>query len=232
MTPGQFFYYVSDDEYEDWVRLYGPEHATRLAVHADRIRPRLLLEDPTEGIEWRENLWNRIFHLIRRAKHGAKGIASRCSLTEEFVQSVMDGDVDEQLFVLGLRCFNGRIFNVDMKELEELTPMQADFITAFNDYQKYAHLCATERGWWDEERNDGECIALMHSELSEALEGMRYGNPESQKLPGVSSVEEELADVVIRIMDYSQAAGLNIADAIVTKVEFNKNREHRHGKAF
>ena len=43
----------------------------------------------------------------------------------------------------------------------------------WNVVQTKVHNNAKEKGWWDEERNDGEMIALMHSELSEALEALR-----------------------------------------------------------
>lgn len=79
------------------------------------------------------------------------------------------------------------------------------------------------------ERNDGEIIALMHSELSEALESLRHGNDKSDHIPEFSGVEEELADTVIRIMDYAHRRGLKVAEAIIAKMAFNHNRPMRHG---
>jgi len=103
--------------------------------------------------------------------------------------------------------------------------------------QKYIHDINISHGFWDSElegqkRNDAEMIALMHSELSETLEALRDGNPQSEKARGYSQVEEELADTIIRIFDFAAGRGLNVAGAIVTKVEYNKGRSYKHGRQF
>jgi NTP pyrophosphatase (non-canonical NTP hydrolase) len=103
------------------------------------------------------------------------------------------------------------------------------FREGWNDIAAAVQEIAISKGWWKGDRNDGEMIALMHAELSEALEGLRHGNPISDHICGYSAVEEELADVVIRIMDYAMSRKYQVANAIIAKIEFNRNRPYMHG---
>lgn len=110
--------------------------------------------------------------------------------------------------------------------------MTVSFSDSWNDTAYEVHELAKEKGWWEEgveNCNKAEMIALMHSELSEALEGLRHGDPPSDKIPDFSSTEEELADVIIRIMDYGQAFNLRIGEAMEAKIAFNRTRSHKHG---
>jgi len=112
------------------------------------------------------------------------------------------------------------------------------FTTAYNAVARQVHTTAKEKGWWDGLKDetaaiagmrDAQAVALMHSELSEALEAMRAGNPPDDKIPEFSGASAELADVIIRIMDFSEARGLNVGEAIKAKMEFNATRSYKHG---
>ena len=69
----------------------------------------------------------------------------------------------------------------------------------------------------------GTMIALIHSEASEALEGLRK-NLMDDKLIHRKMVEVELADIFIRVLDFADAFGLDLGGAVVEKDEYNHKR--------
>lgn len=130
-----------------------------------------------------------------------------------------------------------------------------------NDVVSLCHGLAAEAGWWEDDRlgdhrvvvNDpdgplakfigkalvAQKLCLIHSEVSEAMEGFRK-NLMDDKLPHRTMLEVELADAAIRIFDLAGALNLDLGGAIVEKLSFNAVREdhtaeHRageNGKAF
>lgn len=121
-----------------------------------------------------------------------------------------------------------------------------------------AHETAKSKGWWDKrdgapDRNMAEQIALMHSELSEALEewrnhglrdeAMLYTDIERVAEFGEASVDmfryepgrkpegiaAEFADVLVRIADTCGRYGIPLEKALADKMAYNRTRPHRHG---
>jgi NTP pyrophosphatase (non-canonical NTP hydrolase) len=104
------------------------------------------------------------------------------------------------------------------------------------DLQEAVHKTAVDKGWYDEPRSFGDLIALVHSELSEALEAFREtgtvgwtvrsavggpGKPEGAAI--------ELADAIIRILDMAEHYGVDMQQMLGMKMEYNKTRPFRHG---
>ncbi len=87
-----------------------------------------------------------------------------------------------------------------------------------------AHEYAREKGFWENPREFGTLIALIHSELSEALEGHRKGD--------MANVAEELADVVIRLADLCGGLSIDLEGAIIEKMAKNQRRPKLHGKRY
>jgi NTP pyrophosphatase (non-canonical NTP hydrolase) len=100
-----------------------------------------------------------------------------------------------------------------------------------NALLELSHTIANNAGWYRDPktgepvtRNFGEVVALMHSELSEALEADRKGLMDD-KLPRRSGVEVEFADLLIRVADTARALGYDVAGAVIDKCRFNITRD-------
>lgn len=100
------------------------------------------------------------------------------------------------------------------------------------------HEVAKSKGWHDEPVNVPTALALIHSEVSEALEDYREGKMAldcevtgtvTGRMLKPVGFPSELADVVIRCYDLAGALGIDLDHAIDLKHEFNKTRTHRHG---
>ena len=74
---------------------------------------------------------------------------------------------------------------------------------------------------WEDTYKIPSVLALIHSEVSEALEAFRKRDVENFK--------EELADIVIRVLDLAGAFGGDFDQVLEKKLETNRNRGYRHG---
>jgi NTP pyrophosphatase (non-canonical NTP hydrolase) len=107
------------------------------------------------------------------------------------------------------------------------------FIEAWYDAQAETRDI-TDKVWGP--RNGEDSIMERNSkllqivgEVVETQDALRVGNPPSEKIPYYTSEEEELADVVLRVMDYAASNNLRIAEAMLAKMTYNSTRPFRHG---
>lgn len=113
--------------------------------------------------------------------------------------------------------------------------MNSIHVEAISDLQELIYQQNVVAGWWSSletgklkpQGNVTEIlakIALIHSEVSEALEGVRKDLMDD-KLPHRRMPEVEMADAVIRIMDLCGHEGWDLAGAMQEKLMYNKSRE-------
>ncbi len=93
---------------------------------------------------------------------------------------------------------------------------------SLNKLAEICHSIAVEKGFWDGNRNIGEALMLIVTELAEAMEAHRKQDQENFR--------EELADAFIRLLDLCGGLGIDIEGEIAIKSTKNKNRPYKHGK--
>lgn len=119
------------------------------------------------------------------------------------------------------------------KKFESVTElMTSEYASSLNLLARHIHVL--NHKWWHDNqgakiaRNKGELLCLVHSEISEAMEGERKDLMDD-KLPHRKMAEVEMADALIRILDYCAGFGYDIEGAVKEKLAFNSVRpDHKH----
>lgn len=93
---------------------------------------------------------------------------------------------------------------------------------SLNELSRLCHSIAVEKGFWEKERNIGEALMLIVTELAEAMEAHRIQDD--------ANFKEELADSFIRLLDLCGGLGIDIEEEISKKSQKNKKRPYKHGK--
>lgn len=113
----------------------------------------------------------------------------------------------------------------------EPVPEWADFQQDLGDFTDEVHELARLKGFWERPQPDEAQVvvklALIMGEVAEALDEVR-----SQGLEDKEALGEELADVIIRVLDLAGHLNLDLGHHIVTKHNINRTRARKHGKRF
>lgn len=127
--------------------------------------------------------------------------------------------------------------------------MKDNVCKGLNALAAECHRIAKDHGWWDNPPSFGETVVMCHAELSEAVEEYRDGNPAAyvtrfNGLGGFYPVEDmsewepeekpegvavEMADCLIRLLDWFGANGLDVEEIVRRKCAYNETRTYRHG---
>lgn len=184
-------------------------------------------EDP-DGPEWRTlgereviqpgDMWKDIDGNWRETKYGSKNMLVGNTATDYYRRRIETPEPTRVEIPADSKMNEVNVMRDGMTYLQ-------DSITAW----------AIRKGWLTEtRRNPAEQLMLIVTELAEACEAFRVGNPPCER-PGMeqySHAAEELADVVIRCFQMAGEHDIPLADVVLAKMAFNETRPVKHGKQF
>jgi hypothetical protein len=128
----------------------------------------------------------------------------------------------------------------DTKTTKHMTPKDTnDLRQLLTLFSVELHQNSRAKGWWADRDElsktpaghvavDIGCLALAGTELAEAIEATRVPC-QDYHIPFYTGQEAEIADTIIRLLDFAAARNLRVVDAMIAKAEYNKARTYRHG---
>jgi len=111
--------------------------------------------------------------------------------------------------------------------------------SALNEIADHIYETAKSKGFHDQPVPMANLVANLHGEVSELWESYRWNalhkpcdkaeNMRALGLPTLTSLEEEIADIIIRALDTARETGVDVARAVRVKDAYNQKRPHRNG---
>lgn len=126
--------------------------------------------------------------------------------------------------------------DIQRTSYEDVVP--SDWAANFNGMCDMSFENHVNKGFHTETLTLPHYVGMIVSELGEAIEADRTVTLNKQspvlsdKIPGFTLVEEEMADAVLRIMDYAGLNRLRLGEAIIAKHRYNTTRPFKHGKKY
>lgn len=116
----------------------------------------------------------------------------------------------------------------DEARLDELREKRNERV--LNELATEAYEIAKSKGWHDQPNPIDRCAMLMITEVSELYEAYRMDpNAPCDKGIPITAAEEELADILIRCLDFAVEFDLRVGTAVRLKMAYNRTRPHKHG---